>query len=330
MSGFGGIRLDGGVVWVGAWLMTHCLLLSVGARAEDPVAVSAAPVVVTTRVDPAHVTVGTPFRYTMRIEAAGDTELIVPVLGGRLGEFLIADFGDVPQRTEKGRMVTERWYTLVAYEAGDHIVPGPTVQYRTPGTELQRLDPPDALIIVDSLLPKGGEAHDIRDPKTPVEVPRDYRPLWWALAALATVAGAGFGVYRLLNRRRLARITPPRPAHQVALEALARLRGARLLEAGQPKEYYVRLTDIVRTYLEGRFELRAPEMTTEEFLQAAQRNPQLAAAHRSLLAQFLSQSDLVKFARHVPSLGDAEGAYASAREFIESTKLEEERPRAAA
>jgi len=39
------------------------------------------------------------------------------------------------------------------------------VQYRVPGADLQRVDSPDALIIVDSVLPKAGEVPDIRDPQ---------------------------------------------------------------------------------------------------------------------------------------------------------------------
>lgn len=314
--------------WRGAALVAVVALLAMGPAAgasEEP-----APVTVTTRVEPAHVTVGTPFRYVMRVEAVPDTELIVPVLGGRLGDFLITDFGEEPPRTEQGRAVATRWYTLVAFEAGDHIIPGPTVQYRRPGTELQRVDPPDALIIVDSLLPATGDAGDIRGPKAPVEVPADYRPLWWALAGVAGLVAMAVGLSYWLNRQRRSGLTPPRPAHETALEALARLHAARLLEAERQTEYYVRLTDIVRTYLEGRFDLRAPEMTTEEFLLAAQRHAQLTVPQRSLLSEFLMQADLVKFARHVPTMEDAEAAYTSARQFVEATRQEAEVARAAA
>lgn len=322
-----------------SWLIAHCsfpaaLVLALAgdgtALAQDATPATAAPVTVTTQVEPQRVTIGTPFRYTMRVEASGDVELIVPILGGQIGDFTITDFGEVPRREGGGRVVMERWYTMVTYETGDKIVPGPTVQYRLPGEDLQRVDAPDALVIVDSLLAKAGDANDVRDVKGPVAVPRDYRPLWWALAGCALLAGLGVALYRVLNRARRRPAAPPRPADEVALEALARLRTARLLETGAYEPYYVRLSGIVRTYLEGRFHLRAPEMTTEEFLQAAQRAPQLAPAHRSLLSQFLTEADLVKFARYQPALEDAERAYTAAREFIESTAIKPGGVRAAA
>lgn len=310
------------------------LFVATVAYAEPTPTVITGPVTITTRVEPKHVTIGTPFRYTMRVEVSGDVEVQVPILADQLGGFLIRDFGDVaPTKTASGGTVIERWYTLVTYEAGDHLIPGVPMHYRAPGGELQRVETPETLVIVDSLLPKNEEAlakSTLRDIKGPVEVPRDYRPLWYAAAALAVVIAAGFGLYQLLNRRKQISQAPPRPAHEVALEALARLQRARLWEQQQYSEYYVQLSAIVRAYLEQRFHLRAPEMTTEEFLQIAQRDRQLPSEHRGSLTQFLNEADLVKFARHVPAATDAERAYSAARAFIESTALRAEADRAAA
>ena len=289
------------------------------ARGQTPAAEPPAPVQVTTRVEPKHVTIGTPFRYSMVVEAAEDVELIVPVLAERIADFTIRDFGEVPRRQEGGRIFVERWYDLVTYEAGDRIVPGPPVQYRVAGSDLERVDAPDALIIVDSLLAREKvEPSEIRDVKAPVAVPRDYTPFLWLAGGVLALAALGAGLYRLLNRSR-AVAAPPRPADEIALEALNRLRAERLLEKEEYGEFYVRLSSVVRAYLEARFELRAPEMTTEEFLQAAQRAPQLNPAQRSALGQFLADADLVKFARYRPSVEDAERAFDAARQFVVST-----------
>src|SRR5205823_13096562 len=112
-----------------------------------------------------------------------------------------------------------------------------------------------------------------------------------------------FVLHHTLNRpKRAAPSAPRRPPHEIAAAELERLRGRRLVEQGAFKEYYSALSDIVRRYLEHRFQLRAPEMTTEEFLLATARDGRLVAAHRRLLGEFLVESDLVKFARHLPTV----------------------------
>jgi hypothetical protein len=138
---------------------------------------------------------------------------------------------------------------------------------------------------------------------------------------------------RLRRARRRAAVAPPPPAHQVAADALRALRVRRLPELGEFKEFYASLSGIVRRYLEDRFAVRAPEMTTEEFLAATARSGGLEGSHRTLLGGFLVESDLVKFARHVPTLDDSERAFAAAERFVGETaardRLPEEQARAA-
>ena len=307
------------------------LLLARTGVADPTPAAQPAAVEIQARVEPKAVTIGTPFRYTMRIVADKEIELVIPQLAGQIGEFQVTDFGSVAPHEEHGRVVLENWYTLLTYRPGDLIVPGPSLQYRVPGSDLESVAAPDALVMVQSLLDQPGKTPpaDVRDIKAPVAVPRDYRPLLYlvagALGLVALVAGLSWAI----NRRRHAPAAAPRPAHEVALEALAKLHAARLIEAGKHEEFYIRLSDIVRGYLEVRFHLRAPEMTTEEFLQVAQRDPQLTPPQRSLLGTFLSEADLVKFARYVPSADDAERVHRAAREFVQSTAPREV-PRAAA
>jgi hypothetical protein len=79
------------------------------------------------------------------------------------------------------------------------------------------------------------------------------------------------------------------------------------------------LSDIVRQYIERRFGLMAPEQTTEEFLRDAGRNRALEDRHREMLASFLRAADMVKFALHMPTRGDADAAMAAANVFVDQT-----------
>lgn len=306
--------------WGAVLAATAVLLIGTGVRAADPTPNAAAPVTVHASVDRDRITIGDPIRYTVSVAAAADTEILIPVFSGSLGDFTVSDFGELPTRSENGRTITSRWYTLTIFSPGDHLVPAPKVQYRTPGEGLREAEGNEVLVGVTSLLGTEKNPSDIRDIKPPEEVPFDWRPIGVGAAAVLLVGLLGAGLFHVLNRPRRRRVLPPQPPHELALAALNRLRARHLIDEGKFEEYYVQLSAIVRRYLEDRFHLRAPEMTTEEFLSAVASDGRLIAPHRRLLAEFLSQADLVKFARHLPTFEDSESAYNAARRFVEETR----------
>ena len=298
-----------------------------GAAATEPAAgvlgESTDPVEVHAKAEPNTVTIGTPFRYTVEVATTPGVEVVLSQPSERIGDFDIVDFGDVPPLERDGKSVVTRWYRLVGYDTGDHLVRSPQVRYRRPGEDLAEAPADEILVSVESLLAEGGDATDIRDIKGPEAPPFDWRPYYLAGTMLAALLLVGFVLYRVLNRpRRAMGAPPPRPAHETAHDALQRLRYRKLIEQGAFKEYYSILSAIVRTYLEQRFEVRAPEMTTEEFLARSARDGRLQTGHRSLLGEFLTEADLVKFARHLPAIADSERAYAAAKRFVDETTVQ--------
>ena len=176
-----------------------------------------------------------------------------------------------------------------------------------------------ALEVVSSLKPgeqeirptKGGLAHWPAPPA---------RWLWVALGLLAVLAAAFLALRKVLTTpRTILHMAPPVPPHEIALNALADLRAKGWIEALKIEPFYVALSGIVRRYLEGRFGLRAPERTTEEFIRDALTSKKLSDAHRDLVAGFLEQSDLVKFARHAPGPADMRNALESAERLVRET-----------
>jgi hypothetical protein len=272
------------------------------------------------RTDRRRVGIGTPFRYTMEIRAPRGVELMVPVLAGQLGAFSAIDFGEEPPREEGFEVVVTRWYALVAYEPGYQLIPGITVQYRAPGGPLGRADGEDLGITVESALAENAAA-DIRDIKRPVAVPFDWTPVVAGCGVLAGIGGLAWVAARLLRRINAPAAAPaPRPADVEALEALARLRHRRSDDPQALATWYIAVSAVVRVYIERRFGVRAPEMTTEEFIFAAQRDARLRPQHRELLGEFLAGCDLVKFARYVPDAAAADRAYTAASTFVTETR----------
>jgi len=293
------------------------LMTIVGAaHAEEPVAVE-----VRATATPENPTIGSYIRYVVEVIAPAGAEVVVAQPAERIGDLDIVDFGTEPStKSADGKVLLRRWWKLVAWSPGAHPVESPAVSYRTPGAELQTAPPTTLNVDVASLLADAKDATDIRDIKPPKPIPVDWRPYYWIAGVIALVGAIAYLLRWMFARRRRGIVTTPPPLpHIVALAALDALRRRRLPEGGAFKEYYSALTDIVRAYLEGRYRVRAPEMTTEEFLLASSRDGRLNTVHRRLLGEFLGESDLVKFAQHTPSVGDSERAYGAARRFVDET-----------
>jgi hypothetical protein len=306
------------------WLLL-AVALAAGhvAAADEP----AAPVTVHARVDPDRPTIGQRFRYVMEVAAQPGVEVVVTQPADHLGDFEIVDFGVDPPVQRDGATVVSRWWRLVGWSPGEHTIESPAVRYQVPGGEQRDAVPDTRQVVVASVLGDANDGTDIRDIAGPEAVPRDLRPWYVAGGALAALIALVLG-WRWWRRRRARSevAAPPRSAHEVAADALRALRARRLAEEGAFKEFYSALSDIVRRYLEDRFRVRAPEMTTEEFLAATARGATLERSQRALLGTFLGESDLVKFARFVPTLADSERALVAAERFVDDTAEREPRP----
>lgn len=158
----------------------------------------------------------------------------------------------------------------------------------------------------------------LRDIKGPLSLHGHINLFLW-LAILAVLAAAAF-VFIYLSRKKKAHPAPAVPADQIAFRQLEALRLKDLIRQGKIKEYYSEISDIIRHYLENRFRLRAPEMTSEEFLFYARDYGQLVREHKALLKDFLLSCDLVKFAKHKPSAQEMEAIFASAKKLVDETK----------
>jgi hypothetical protein len=159
-------------------------------------------------------------------------------------------------------------------------------------------------------------ANDIRDIKPPIEIPNGWEWLWITLGILAGAAVL-FALWKWWQKRN-ARIAfvPPVPAH---IRAKYKLEEALAL-ISQPKPFCILVSDTVRVYLEERFQFRAPERTTEEFLRELAGTDLLAGEQKESLGSFLESCDLVKFAKYEPAENELRELHSSALRLVEETE----------
>ena len=159
-------------------------------------------------------------------------------------------------------------------------------------------------------------ATDIRDIKPPIEISDGYAWLWWVLILLA-VAVAVFLFWRWRkNRKTNIVLPPPIPAHVRAKKKLEQA----LALITQPKPFVIAVSDTARAYLEERFNFRAPERTTEEFLRELAGTKLLLPEQKESLGGFLASCDLVKFAKYEPGENELRELHSSALRLVEETE----------
>jgi hypothetical protein len=156
-------------------------------------------------------------------------------------------------------------------------------------------------------------SEDIRDIRGPKNIP----PGWLVPALLAgavVLAIVGYAAW-LRKRRPVPKTLQP---FEIALQRLDEVR--RLLDPSSVREFSIALSDIVREYIEIEFKVTATHRTTEEFLHDLLGSSHSSlAAHRDLLAQFLQQCDIAKFAGISLSRQIMESMHESARGFVIET-----------
>ncbi len=328
-----GALLRSGTATLAAVLLAAALLEASGCTRAPREGPLAGPVSVTCGVDRAEALIGDRLRYSIRVRSLPGVSIRMPEPGDSLGGFSVRDRGELEPVSRPGESVREQWYLLETYETGAHTIPAPVVIFAGEDGIEKEASGQDVAVDVKSLIAAAGAEQDIRGIRGPVAVAASYRgvvgrALAGLLVAVALVAAAMRVAAKLMSRRPVARYGAAkcRLAHEIALEELEAIRAGGLLDERMAQEYYVRVSGTVRRYLEARFGLRAPEMTTEEFLQAVSSSMGIVPGHRALLDGFLRKSDMVKFARHGSTRVEMEDAYGAARRFVNETVPATEQP----
>jgi hypothetical protein len=159
-------------------------------------------------------------------------------------------------------------------------------------------------------------ADALRDIKPPVALPDPWK---WVMLGVAIVIAAIAGwLLWLYWQKRHTRI-PPIPIVPAHVRARRKLEEALALIT-QPREFCIVVSDTIRSYLEERFNFRAPERTTEEFLYELRETNLLAPDQKDGLGEFLKQCDLVKFARYEPREPELRDLHQSALRLVEETE----------
>jgi hypothetical protein len=273
-------------------------------------------------IDRDRIRVGDPALLDVTVYYPTNGVLQMPELGREKDVILLnRDWHDTPR--EDGLSQTDYRYSLTSFRIGEHAVSTGLVTCAV-GKETLSAAFPGITLSVTSSLPDeaSSELADIKPVhRLPGRVPLW---LWVALGTALAAFGIGWLTSRLWKHREYIMPSPPTvPPHVIALKALETLQRKGLLEQNECNPFYTELSLILRTYLEGRFRLNAPDETTEEIVEEMSRSSELNDTQRMILQDFMRQADMVKFARGHPDRTTMESAFDTTRQFVEETKTPE-------
>lgn len=251
---------------------------------------------------------------------------IHPLLITGPGLLVTAGFAPVRETAESG--VTTVTYTIatVPTDTGLLEIPSIGVVYDIGGDGPERLTLEDTVTVTVAELAPGVVASD-----DPADAPgaaeaRPSRAWMWMVAGLlglavvlAALIGGGV-LFVLRGRQRTEHALVARPPDIVALERLDELERAGLIERHEYERLVEGASDVARWYIGERFGLRAPEMTTQEFLSAARRNADLGGEAETL-GGFLRSCDELKFAKARGTQEEAESSLGMVRSFVVRTRM---------
>jgi hypothetical protein len=271
-----------------------------------------------TSVSRKRILIGDRIRYKVEIFSRLDLEIEFPKFkDNKIDECEIKDSGKEIKRP-LFRGITEYiyWLDITSYYIGKRKVPPVEIKYREKGEgNWKTLKTEEIDFTVESVLPKDVRLYDIKDIKGPLYPFSLMRLLTW-------IAAGCFIIWLVIKLfKKLKKKVPPKFPHEIAVEALEAAM-TEYSKTGDVKEYYVSISDIVRRYIETVFKVRAPEMTTQEFLASLGGSWKISDAYKELLKIFMEACDLVKFAKHAPLKEEINSVFTTAKKFVEETKDE--------
>ncbi len=268
------------------------------------------------------INIGDIIDYAVSFQMPDNAQLKVPLNqeNKTLGNFEIRDLKEKKVNIDSDTQQIIRNYKLTAFKVGEQTIPVYKVEYRLNDKDAwQEISAAAIKINVESVLEKGAEQLSVKPIKPKLIIWRDFWGWVIALIAIALIVLIVFLIKKYIVKLK-SRPEIIIPAHEIALRELKLLEEQDLISKGMIELFFEKLSGCVRHYLENRFHLRAPWMSTEEFLSKAKTSPALTTEHKHFLRDFLVLCDMVKFARYGSSVNEAKDSFSIVRNFIEQTK----------
>jgi hypothetical protein len=286
---------------------------------------------VTAQFDTNKIYIGDQVYFTVKIEKPVGANLTYPLFKDTLFKKIEIVSGPKTDTIvlQNGKNAIIQKYLVTSFDSGLYHIPPVYAEFTTENG-LKRIYSNYSSLEVSRINVAPGDSTDsIYDIVSPYKVPLtigDILP-WFLL--LVIISLAIWYIIRLIRNRNLKKSGEKKqiilePAHIIAFRELEKLKNDQLWQKGEVKLYYTRLTEIVRQYLENRYDISSLELTTEDTLNIFKKSVKPDPDLFNFLKSVLVNADLVKFAKFKPEPSDNVTSFENSWNFISDTMLKPE------
>lgn len=284
-------------------------------------------VTVDATIDSLQILIGQQTKVKLQVSVDADKRAIFPSYKDTLVRGVeIIDVAKMDTQLLNGgkRALLTQEYTITSFDSALYYLPPMKVLVDS----IPYQSKPLALKVYTVQVPIDEEhPDDFFPPKTVMKAPFEWEDWYGTIAAIILFTPFLLLLIYLVKRIRdnkpiirKVKVEPKLPPHLLAMKEMERIKGEKIWQKGQSKEFYTELTDAVRTYIKERFGFNALEMTSSEIIEKLlEVNDKEAIAD---LKEMFQTADLVKFAKHNPLMNENDANLISAIEFVNNTKVE--------
>jgi hypothetical protein len=286
-------------------------------------------VLVKSSFDTSRIYIGDQLKYQITVDQPSDIQLTLPFFKDTLCKNIEILSGPVVDSTNKdGRIKIIEQYLVTSFDSGFYQLKPVYAEMKSDNVMKRFFSDYSQLEVIRLNIAPADTATKIYDIIKPYRAPVTVGEMlpWFLIAALiAILVWFGIRFYKKwkMSKTGIIPVINPDPAHIIAFRELDRLKEEKLWQKGEVKHYYTRLTEILRQYLENRYQIYSLELTTYETLQELTKTGFKKDSSYNKLKTVLTGADLVKFAKYNPDATEHELHFKNSWDFIDTTKVNE-------
>lgn len=284
-----------------------------------------AQVGVEAKIDSIQILIGQQVHVTLTATTPTDATVVFPTFKPRQqlvpGVEVLSASEEQKETIDQGQRLS-RIYTLTSFDGNLYYLP--PFKVKVNGKDYQSKSLALKVLEVEVDTTKLNQFFGPRDVQDNPFQWSDWSPIFWSsIVMLLLLVVAGYLYVRLRDNKPIIKsfkIVKRLLPHQKAMKEIEQIKADKMVSSENQKEYYTKLTDTLRRYIEERYKFSAMEMTSSEIIDRLTQDSDQQSLDE--LRQLFNTADLVKFAKYSTLINENDMNLVNAIDFINQTKLE--------